>query len=198
MNDGSHEDLSLAPPVSKSSAPGVQDLEGVRVSPVHSGGSPLPKQVLSQSAGDAPEASGGRASGLKEPERTGGEEEEALRLQEGCGGPGTASHAGLCGTGACACHFSQSGTRPMAQGPALQGDMGLVVSERVELGVLRAGCSCVTGVYPAQVDGPQGIPVVPGDSREVAVPDCEYPALSLMSEELSEGDLRPGAPREAH
>ena len=190
VNDGSHEDLSLAPPVSKSSAPGVQDLEGMRVSPVHSGGSPLPKQVLSQSAGDAPEASGGRASGLKEPELTGGEEEEALRLQEGCGGPGTASHTGLCGTGACACPFSQSGTRPTAQGPALQGDMGLVVSERVELGVFRAGCSCVTGVYPAQVDGLQGIPVVPGDSREVAVPDCEYPALSLVSEELSEGDLR--------
>ncbi|XP_052507322.1 la-related protein 4B isoform X3 [Budorcas taxicolor] len=190
VNDGSREDLSLAPPVSQSSAPGAQDSEGLRVSPVHSGGSLLLKQVLSQSAGDAPEASGGRASGLREPELTGGEEEEALRLQEGGGGPGTASHAGLCGTSAHACPFSQRSDRPTAQGPALQGDKGLVVSERVELGGFRAGCSCVTGVYPAQVDGPQGIPVVPYDSREVAVPDYEYPALSLVSEELSEGDLR--------
>ena len=55
---------------------------------------------------------------------------------------------------------------------------------------LGTGGSWMTGVYPAQVDGLQGIPVVPGDSREVAVPDCEYPALSLVSEELSEGDLR--------
>ncbi|XP_040103886.1 la-related protein 4B isoform X1 [Oryx dammah] len=190
VNDGSHEDLSLAPPVSQSSAPGAQDLEGLRVSPVHSGGSLLPKQVLSQSAGDAPEASGGRASGLREPELTGGEEEEALRLQEGGGGPGTASHAALCGTSVHACPFSQRSARPTAQGPALQGDKGLVVSERVELGVFRAACSCVTGIYPAQVDGPQGIPVVPYDSREVAVPDCEYPALSLVSEELPEGDLQ--------
>ncbi|XP_043334836.1 la-related protein 4B isoform X2 [Cervus canadensis] len=190
VNDGSREELGLTPPVSQSSAPGVQDLEGVQVSPMYNGGSPLPKQVLSQSARDAPEASGGRASGLREPELMGGEEEEALLLQEGSGGSGTASHAGLCETSAHACPFSQRGARPTVQGPALQGDMGLVVSERVELGVYRAGCSCVAGVYPAQVDGPQGIPVVPGDCGEVAVPDCEYPALSLVSEELSEGDLR--------
>ncbi|XP_055287654.1 la-related protein 4B isoform X2 [Moschus berezovskii] len=190
VNDGSHEDLSLVPPVSQSLVPGVQNLEGVRVSPVYSGGNRLPKQFLSQSARGTLEVSGGRASGLREPELMGGEEAEALRLQEGSGGHGTASRSSLCGTSARASPFSQMGARPTAQGPALQGDMGLVVSERVELGVFRAGCSCVTGVYPAQVDGLQGIPVVPGDSREVAVPDCEYPALSLVSEELSEGDLR--------
>lgn len=77
VNDGSREDLSLAPPASQSSAPGAQDSEGLRVSPVHSGGSLLLKQVLSPSQ---PETllrpPGGCASGLREPELTGGEEEE--------------------------------------------------------------------------------------------------------------------------
>ncbi|XP_055287663.1 la-related protein 4B isoform X3 [Moschus berezovskii] len=187
VNDGSHEDLSLVPPVSQSLVPGVQNLEGVRVSPVYSGGNRLPKQFLSQSARGTLEVSGGRASGLREPELMGGEEAEALRLQEGSGGHGTASRSSLCGTSARASPFSQMGARPTAQGPALQGDMGLVVSERVELGVFRAGCSCVTGVYPAQVDGLQGIPVVPGDSREVAVPDLVELASHMFSEGPADG-----------
>lgn len=203
VNDDRYEDLSLVPALNQSSSPGARESEVVQMNSVDNGGSPQLKQVFSESAEEVFYASGGRALGVGKPELLGGEEEEMLCLKEGGSGPGIISYVGLRGTSRHARRFRQRGARRTVQGPGLHREVGLVGSSKVifgrmELGGARAGCSCLAGVDPAEVDGysaapldgPQVIPVIPGDSKEIAVPGCKDTVLPLISEKPSKGDLQ--------
>ncbi|XP_057586452.1 la-related protein 4B isoform X2 [Hippopotamus amphibius kiboko] len=203
VNDDRDEDLGLVPPFNQGWSPGAQEPQAVQLDSADRAGSLRLKQVFSEPAEEVSESSSGRASGAKDPELIGGKEEAMLCREGGSSGPGIVSRVGLRGTSRCACPFRQRGARPTVQGPVLHGDVGLVGSSEaifggMESGGARAGRSCSAGIDPAEVngysaaalDGLQVIPVIPGDSKETAVPGCEDPVLSLISEKPSKGDLQ--------
>ncbi|XP_047611261.1 la-related protein 4B isoform X3 [Phacochoerus africanus] len=186
VSDCRYEGPSLVSPLSRSQRPGTQRSGVEGANPVDGGRRPQPKQVFSQSAGEASRASGGGASG-SEPEPVSGVQEETLGQEQGSGDGGLAGHVGPRRVG------RQRAAGPMEQGPALNRTLGFVGSSQLGFGRMEvsdtcAGCPCLAGVGLAQGDGHSAVPPGgPGDSKEVVVRDPEGLVPSLLSESPSEG-----------
>lgn len=187
VNDCRYEGPSLVSPLSRSQRPGTQRSGVEGASPGDGGRRLQPKQVFSQSAGEASLASGGGASG-SEPEPVSGVQEETLGQEQGSGDGGLAGHVGPRRVG------RQRAAGPMEQGPALNRTLGFVESSQLGFGRMEvsdtcAGCPCLAGVGLAQGDGHSAVPPGgPGDSKEVVVRDPEDLVPSLLSESPSKGD----------
>ncbi|XP_073735949.1 uncharacterized protein [Callorhinus ursinus] len=190
--DYRHEDLDLAPPLNQRPNPGEQRSQVEEKDSVNSGENAGLEQVFSESAEESSDADalGGGTSGASKPAPTGkGGERDNIDVR------GMSTHAH---------HVRQRHAKPALNGPALNSGVDFVGSPQVtfremELGETLEGYSCVAQV-DSYTDPPhevlQVVPVIPGDSAEIAVPHCGDRIFSLtedavnIPENLARGGLQ--------
>lgn len=183
VKDYGHEDLDLAPPPNQSSGSGErrsQVQEDSLNSDENAGLGPLSSGSAEQSS----DALDGGTLGASQPAPA--------------GRGGDRDNIDVCGTSTRAHRVSRRRAVPVLNGTAVHGAMDSVGSPRVtprelELGETLEGCSCVAGVEAAPVDrytapcheGLQVIPVIPGETAEIAVPPCRDHVLPLTEDAVN-------------
>ncbi|XP_034877645.1 la-related protein 4B isoform X2 [Mirounga leonina] len=179
VSDYRHKDLDLAPPLNQRPNPGEQRSQVEEKDSVNNGENAGLEQVFSESAEESSDALGGGTSGASKPAPTGkGGERDNIDVR------GMSTHAH---------HVRQRHAKPALNGPALNSGVDSVGSPQVtfremELGETLEGYSCVAQV-DRYTDPPhkvlQVVPVIPGDSAEIAVPHCGDRIFSLTEDAVN-------------
>ncbi|KAM9671517.1 la-related protein 4B isoform 2-T2 [Trichechus inunguis] len=208
VNDYKHEDLTILPPLSRSSNSGIQELEVEESKCINSGENPVLKQIYSESAEGISDAFGNNVSGLSTPTLPSEEEEEGFNLKEYNIDPNVTDCLVPCGTDEHAYHFKERNAMCTTQESTLNTERDFVgnskvIFEKLQLCDTFDGYSYLVGVDTTQMDRctatpydiPQVIPVIPIDGNEI-VPSSENHVLSLtegtfnISENPSKVDLQ--------
>lgn len=179
VSDCRHEHLDLAPPLSQRLRSAEQRSQAEEKESVNSSENAGLDQVLSESAEESSDALGAGTLGASKPAPTGkGRERDNIDV---------------CGMSTHVYRVRQRHAKPMLNGPALNSGVDFVGSPQVtfremELGGTLEGYPCVTQVdrYPDPAhEVLQVLPVVPGDSAEIAVPHCGDHILPLTEDAVN-------------
>uniref|UniRef100_A0A7N5K4Y4 La ribonucleoprotein 4B n=1 Tax=Ailuropoda melanoleuca TaxID=9646 RepID=A0A7N5K4Y4_AILME len=178
-SDCRHEHLDLAPPLSQRLNSAEQSSQVEEKESVNSSENAGLEQVLSESAEESSDALGAGTLGPSKPAPTGkGRKRDNIDVR---------------GMSTRVYHVRQRHAKPMLNGPALNSGVDFVGSPQVtfremELGGTLEGYPCVAQVdrYPDPAhEVLQALPVVPGDSAEIAVPHCGDHILPLTEDAVN-------------